>query len=183
MAAFSRLPLRSLYRFGMIACFVLPIGYAFHVVLEPWIRSSFQDAHVSIMKPSALEPALEEDCLPTSGSSPLTVRQTGPFHYEIDLKGMDMRGTACGTRGYQTVPALKDGQVIGLKLLPIRPDSVLLQLGLREQDVIRRINSIPLDSPENALEVYLQAIGTTSRFVIELERGGKMLRHTYFLKR
>ncbi|SEL61757.1 hypothetical protein SAMN05444354_107117 [Stigmatella aurantiaca] len=183
MAAFSRLSPCSLYRFGMIAFFVLPVGYAFHVLSEPRIQSSLQDAHVSIRKPSALEPALEEECLSPSGSSPLTVSQTGPFRYELDLKGMDIRDAACGQRGYQSVPALKDGQVIGLKLLSIRPDSVLLQLGLRDQDVIRCINSIPMDSPEGALEVYVQVRGTTSRFEVELDRGGKMLRHTYFLKK
>ncbi|SET61046.1 hypothetical protein [Stigmatella erecta] len=183
MAAFSRLSLRSLCRFGMIAFCVLAAGYALHGVLEPWVPSPLADAHVSIMKTSALEPAAEEECLPTSGSSPLKVSQTGPFRYEIELQGMDMRGAACGPRGYQLVPAFKNGQVSGLLLISIRPGSVLLQLGLREQDVLRSINSIPLDSPEAALELYVQGLGTTSRFVLDLERGGKLLRYTYFLKR
>jgi len=49
--------------------------------------------------------------------------------------------------------------------------SLLEQLGLKNGDVIRRINNVGLDSPDNAVALE-QAFKRTSRVTLDLVRGG-----------
>lgn len=54
------------------------------------------------------------------------------------------------------VPEMKNGQVEGFKIVMIRPQTLLWNLGLKRGDVIREINGIQLDNAEKALQIYQQ---------------------------
>lgn len=56
--------------------------------------------------------------------------------------------------GCSIVPSFEDGKPIGLKQFGIQVDSALFRLGLRNGDVVMRINGEALDSPEQALATY-----------------------------
>jgi general secretion pathway protein C len=75
----------------------------------------------------------------------------------------------------------KNGVAQGITLFSVHPDSFFFQLGLRAQDLLLRLNGIPLNSPEGALEAYALVL-KASRVELELERGGRLLRHTYIIK-
>jgi len=70
------------------------------------------------------------------------------------------------------VPHMKNGKPDGFKIYSIREGSVYDQAGLKNGDVVRKINGKPVDSPDKALEVY-ENLRTTNRVEIDVERKGR----------
>jgi general secretion pathway protein C len=52
------------------------------------------------------------------------------------------------------VPEQENGRIVGIRLLGIRPDTLLGMLGLENGDRLASINGFDLTSPETALEAY-----------------------------
>ncbi len=70
------------------------------------------------------------------------------------------------------VPNFKDGEPDGFKLLSIKRGSLIHQGGLRDGDIIKRVNGIEIDSPEKAFEVYEQ-VRNEPLITVEIVRGGR----------
>jgi type II secretory pathway component PulC len=51
-------------------------------------------------------------------------------------------------------PFIEDGSIMGFVIQDIPKDSILEKYGIKNNDVITRINTIPLDSPEKPLYAY-----------------------------
>ena len=71
----------------------------------------------------------------------------------------------------RVVPNFKNGEPDGFKLLSIKRGSLIQQAGLRDGDVIKRVNGIEIDSPEKAFEVYEQ-VRNEPVITVEIVRGG-----------
>ncbi|MCY1070239.1 PDZ domain-containing protein [Nannocystis sp. RBIL2] len=67
------------------------------------------------------------------------------------------------------VPAEKDGKLVGLKVFGIRADSTLKAMGLKNGDVLLRVDGAPLESVE-ALPAILQALPQRDRISLDIER-------------
>jgi general secretion pathway protein C len=52
------------------------------------------------------------------------------------------------------IPETKDGQVVGVRLFGIRPDTLLGSLGIQNGDRLETVNGFSMSSPEKALEAY-----------------------------
>ena len=76
------------------------------------------------------------------------------------------------------VPNFKDGEPDGFKLLSIKGGSLIHRSGLRNGDLIKRVNGIEIDSPEKAFEVYEQ-IKNEPVITVEIVRGGRNKTLTY----
>ncbi|RYZ44088.1 MAG: hypothetical protein EOO71_01045 [Myxococcaceae bacterium] len=76
------------------------------------------------------------------------------------------------------VPAFKDGRPVGFKLFAIKDGSFYSRLGLRNGDVLQRINGLDLDSPDKALEAFT-SMREARRIELQLERGGGPVRKTF----
>ena len=70
------------------------------------------------------------------------------------------------------VPSFQDGKANGFKLFSIKPGSLYAKIGLRNGDVIQKINGYELNSPDKALEVY-QKLRDSSAVSIEMLRRGQ----------
>ncbi len=81
-------------------------------------------------------------------------------------------------RAARIVPAIADGQPVGVKLYAIRPGSPLAALGLANGDTLRAINGLPLTSADHALAAYSR-LRTTAPLALELTRRGQPLTLTY----
>jgi general secretion pathway protein C len=97
---------------------------------------------------------------------------------EIDKTLSNLNDIAMQAR---IVPAFKDGQAQGFKLFSIRPDSLYTKIGIRNGDVIEKINGYELNSPEKALEIYTK-LKEASRIDIEFERNGTKNHKTYTIR-
>jgi hypothetical protein len=123
--------------------------------------------------PEKQTPALPSLCA-------LATRQLGPHLHEVSRReGPPDRH--CVAEPPRSGPFIKNGVAQGITLFSIHPNSFFFQLGLRDQDLLLRLNGIPLNSPEGMLEAYALVL-KASRVELELERGGRLLRQTYLIK-
>jgi general secretion pathway protein C len=74
-----------------------------------------------------------------------------------------------------------DRQVDGFRIFQIRPGSIFQKLGLRNGDVIQRVNGIKLDDPTKGLELFT-ALKNLSNFTIDLKRNNVNMTMTYTVK-
>jgi general secretion pathway protein C len=112
-----------------------------------------------------------------------TLRQTGPETYAIQRQ--DVENTLANLNQVamqaRVVPAFTNGVAKGFKLFAMRPDSLYARLGLKNGDIIQRVNGFALDSPNQTLEAYNHLRGS-SRIDLEFERDGQVLRKTYAIE-
>ncbi len=69
-------------------------------------------------------------------------------------------------------PVMKNGRVVGMRVLRVRPDTLLGKLGMVNGDVIQSINGFPLTAPDKALQAYAR-LRTASNIALRIERKGK----------
>ncbi len=75
-------------------------------------------------------------------------------------------------RSARIVPEKKDGKVVGIRLLRVRPDTLLGTLGLQNGDRVEQINGFDITSPEKALEAYAR-LRTAGNLSVAINRKGK----------
>ena len=69
----------------------------------------------------------------------------------------------------RVVPNFTDGQADGFKVFAIRPGSLFAKIGLQNGDVLKRVNGIELQGPEQAFEAY-QRLKDENSVQIDLSR-------------
>jgi general secretion pathway protein C len=75
-------------------------------------------------------------------------------------------------------PNLVNGKTDGFVVRRLQPGTLLAQMGLQRGDVIKRVNGMPLDSPEKALQI-MQQLREARQLSVDLERGGQPLSYAY----
>ncbi|MCA9665691.1 MAG: hypothetical protein KC503_08895 [Myxococcales bacterium] len=84
-------------------------------------------------------------------------------------------------RAMRIVPLVRNGQPSGFKLYAIRPGSIADQLGLKNGDLVVRINDSAITSPDLALKAYVRVLAA-ARAVITLERRRERMTITVEIK-
>jgi general secretion pathway protein C len=75
-------------------------------------------------------------------------------------------------------PNLVNGKTDGFVVRRIQPGTLMAGTGLQRGDIIKRVNRMPLDSPEKALQV-MQQLREARQITVDLERAGKPLTFAY----
>lgn len=143
-----------------------------------YISPTATDAAPPPMEPRAATPPA------ASGAKPaIDVRQVGPRSYEVSRGDLDkvLANPSELMMQARLVPAYRDGKSQGFKMFSIRPDSLYSRLGLRNGDVLQRINGLSLDSVERGLEAY-QKMRESPRLELDVERNGQPMRLTYSVR-
>jgi len=78
-------------------------------------------------------------------------------------------------------PRMVDGRTDGFIIKKITPGTLVAQMGLRRGDIIKRVNTMTIDSPEKALQI-LQQLREARQLNIDLERDGKPLSFAYAIE-
>ncbi|MCM2264522.1 MAG: hypothetical protein NDI73_04950 [Desulfuromonadales bacterium] len=81
----------------------------------------------------------------------------------------------------QMQPRIVDGRTDGFVINKINAGTLLSQMGLKRGDVLKRVNSMTIDSPEKALQV-LQQLREARQLNVDLERDGKPLSFAYAIE-
>lgn len=81
----------------------------------------------------------------------------------------------------RVTPNFTEGKPDGFKLVSIKRGSIFDRLGLRNGDVVRQINGVPLDSPEKTMEVYGQ-LESGGSITLDVVRRGRQQTFTYELQ-
>lgn len=120
---------------------------------------------------------------PAAPPAPRDVRQVSDDGFLVDralLLGQVGSMSSLLTQ-LRAVPEVENGQPIGFRVFAIDDDSIFRRLGLREGDVVRRVNGSTLHDP-TALLSFLQGMGDESRIALDLVRAGAPTTLVYDLR-
>ncbi len=81
-------------------------------------------------------------------------------------------------QGLQAGPHRVNGQIVGYRLITVRPQNIMFRLGARSGDIIKRVNGQVLDSTQKLMSMW-EMIKNDPKITIDLERGGKNLRYDF----
>lgn len=69
------------------------------------------------------------------------------------------------------LPSVKEGKVEGFRVSEVKPQGVFAAVGLKNGDVLLKINDFPVDSPEKAIQSFMTLKGQ-NRIKLDLVRDG-----------
>jgi len=100
------------------------------------------------------------------------IRRTGENAFVVDRRALagavdNMSGLLTQMRA---VAEVRDGRPAGFRLFQIRDDSLFARLGLRDGDVVQRVNGQAIGEPA-ALLGFLQRLGSEPRVALDIVRG------------
>jgi len=100
------------------------------------------------------------------------IRRTGENAFVVDRR--ELAGTTDNMSALVTqlraVAEVRDGRPAGFRLFQIRDGSLFARLGLRDGDVVRRVNGSPVADP-TALLGFLQDLENKPRVALDIIRG------------
>jgi hypothetical protein len=99
-------------------------------------------------------------------------------HLAIDSGAERRSGPGLGQYQATTAPVFENGVCQGVRFADVAPDSVYAHLGIRNDDLIRRVDGREIDTPEQALEIYSKLL-QQRRVEVELERYGRPTLNVY----
>ena len=113
--------------------------------------------------------------------TPTGITKTGDLSYKIEREAIEgwLANPACMMRQARIVPYFKDDKPAGFKIFSIRPNTFYSKLGLKNGDVVLKLNGIGLTNPDKALEAY-QGLKDAKTVTMDILRRGqpKTLKYT-----
>jgi general secretion pathway protein C len=111
------------------------------------------------------------------------IRQTGENAFLVDRREVEHSIENLNQIATQmrAVPFMRDGATVGFRVFNIRRNSVFDRMGLRNGDVIQRVNGVDLDSPTKALAL-LEDVQTSQEIRVDLVRGDAPSTLTYTVR-
>ncbi|MGB9599189.1 MAG: type II secretion system protein GspC, partial [Myxococcota bacterium] len=79
------------------------------------------------------------------------------------------------------VPNFEGGKANGFKIFNIKANSIYEKIGLKNGDVIQKINGFEINSPDKAFEVY-QKLKDAKAINVEINRGGSNMTLDYTIR-
>jgi general secretion pathway protein C len=102
------------------------------------------------------------------------IQKVSPTEFDVDRQAVAeiLANHARLMESVRILPERERGEVAGIRLLGVRPDSLLGALGLENGDRLDSINGIALTSPENGLEAMTR-LRTADHLGVRVNRRGK----------
>jgi general secretion pathway protein C len=95
------------------------------------------------------------------------------------LPELDVRNPATLFSQARILPKYENGQMVGVQLNAIKPGSMFEQIGIKDGDVIRELNGIRIDSPEQSAKILLEFVDAKSfTVVVDDAQGTKTFTYT-----
>lgn len=79
------------------------------------------------------------------------------------------------------LPSMKEGKVEGFRASEVKPNGIFGMLGIKNGDVLLRINDFPIDSPEKAIQ-SLGSLKGQSRIKLDMVRDGQPSTFSYDIR-
>jgi membrane-associated protease RseP (regulator of RpoE activity) len=137
---------------------------------KEFIEMGAEPAKGGIPMAAAVKPSGKPGGEPTGEG----IKQLSENSYEIAQSEVDATLSNLNTIATQAriVPSFQDGKANGFKLFSIRPGSLYAKIGIKNGDVIQRINGYEITSPDKALEIYSK-LKDSKNVTVDLLRRGK----------
>ncbi|TMB23840.1 MAG: hypothetical protein E6J59_01130 [Deltaproteobacteria bacterium] len=140
-----------------------------------WDRVTLEDdggEEVLELAPPATAPSAETPAAPAAVPADEHIRRTAENAFVVDRR--EVAGAVDNVSGLMTqlraVAEVRDGRPAGFRLFQIRDDSLFARLGLRNGDVVERVNGAQVADPA-ALLGFLQRLRTEPRVALDIVRG------------
>jgi len=111
------------------------------------------------------------------------VTSSGAGSYVIDQRALnaalDNIGQAMSDA--RLLPSQKDGKVEGFRASEVKPGGVFAMVGIKNGDVLLRLNDFPVDSPDKALQSFI-ALKGQNRLKLDMIRDGQPVTFNYDIR-
>jgi general secretion pathway protein C len=118
-----------------------------------------------------------------AGQPGLAVAAAGAGSYVIDQRALnaalDNIGQAMSDA--RLLPSQKDGKVEGFRASEVKPSGVFAMVGIKNGDVLQRLNDFPIDSPDKALQSFI-ALKGQNKLKLDLIRDGRPVTFNYDIR-
>jgi len=131
----------------------------------------------AIAEAAAAQPAAQPAAAPTGGVS------GGGGNYVIDQRALNAALDNIGQAmtDARLLPSVKDGKVEGFRASEVKPQGIFGTIGIKNGDVLLRMNDFPIDSPEKAIQSFASLKGQ-SRIKLDLIRDGQPTTFNYDIR-
>jgi len=130
---------------------------------------------VELLTPTA-PPAAASAAQPHGGASSAVpaVTSSGAGSFVIDQRALNaaLDNPAQAMSDARLLPSQKDGKVEGFRASEVKPGGVFGMIGIKNGDVLLRLNDFPVDSPDKALQSFI-ALKGQSRLKLDIVRDGQ----------
>jgi general secretion pathway protein C len=130
------------------------------------------------MSPPSSSPQTQPVGHPASG-----VANTGAGSYTIDQRALNAALDNIGQAmtDARLLPSQKDGKVEGFRASEVKSTGVFAMIGIKNGDVLLRLNDFPIDSPDKALQSFI-ALKGQSRLKLDMIRDGRPVTFNYDIR-
>lgn len=138
---------------------------------------------VSILTPNAVAAAAAAQPAAAAQGAPGLAASAGAGNYVVDQRALNAALDNIGQAmtDARLLPSIKDGKVEGFRASEVKPQGIFGTVGIRNGDVLLRVNDFPIDSPEKAIQSFASLKGQ-SRIKLDLIRDGQPTTFTYDIR-
>lgn len=118
-----------------------------------------------------------------TGHAVTAVSNTGAGSYIIDQRALNaaLDNPAQAMTDARLLPSQKDGRVEGFRASEVKPNGVFSMIGIKNGDVLLRLNDFPMDSPDKALQSFI-ALKGQNRLKLDIIRDGQAQTFNYDIR-
>lgn len=109
------------------------------------------------------------------------IRLTANNKWIIDRKKVPIKDINAFMKQCRLIPHSVDGKPAGFKITGILKGSIIDKIGLLDGDIIKKVNSDEIKTPDDAYRAY-QRLQTDNKIVLDIERNGARTPLTYEVK-
>jgi general secretion pathway protein C len=128
-------------------------------------------------------PAAASAQTPPAGQPGTGVSATGAGSYVIDQRALNaaLDNISQAMTDARLLPSQKDGKVEGFRASEVKPSGVFAMIGIKNGDVLLRLNDFPIDSPDKALQSFI-ALKGQNRLKLDMIRDGHPVTFNYDIR-
>ena len=136
---------------------------------------------VELLTPMA--PSVAAPAKPAGPQGGAPVANVGGGNFVIDQRALNaaLDNPAQAMSDARLLPSQKDGRVEGFRISEIKPSGVFGMLGMKNGDILLRLNDFPVDSPDKALQSFIALKGQSS-LKLDLIRDGQPVTFNYDIR-
>jgi general secretion pathway protein C len=138
---------------------------------------------VKILTPNAIAEAGASQPAPAQPAAGGLASSTGAGNYVVDQRALNAALDNIGQAmtDARLLPSVKDGKVEGFRASEVKPQGIFGTIGIKNGDILLRINDFPIDSPEKAIQSFASLKGQ-SRIKLDLVRDGQPTTFNYDIR-
>lgn len=133
------------------------------------------------MTPPSSSPTTQ--AAPGAAPSNAVVTSTGAGNFVIDQRALNatLDNPAQAMSDARLLPSQKDGKVEGFRASEVKPNGLFSMIGIKNGDVLLRLNDFPMDSPDKALQSFI-ALKGQNRLKLDIIRDGQPQTFNYDIR-